>query len=622
MNRSIVIGTAGHIDHGKSALVRALTGTDPDRLKEEQERGITIDLGFAHASIGGHDIAFVDVPGHERFVKNMLAGVGGIDAVLLVVAADESVMPQTREHFAICRLLGVPAGVIALTKVDVADPDTIELAAMDVRDLVAGSSLSAAPIVGVSSKTGEGLDELRRALAGLSDRLPARAAAGLPPRMPIDRVFSVRGFGTVVTGTLTSGTLRAEDELVLLPGARRVKVRGLQVHGQPRDEAAAGRRVAVNLGGVERADVARGDTLTSAGAFDVTRRFDVRLEMLAEAPPLKHGSRVRFHHGTSEVLGRVALGPARFARIRLEAPAVLTRGDRFVLRAYSPPSTIGGGTVLDPSPARSPLRTAAAADRFARLDSTAADAISVFVHERGAAGLSLGEVASRAGLAASEAAERTSGLEQRGDVRVIDGRVFEAEVLDGLEKRVLELVAAHHAGQPLSEGAPRQQIRERLFARAAPGLFEHIVDSLVRAGRLAGRESLAIPGAGMALSPEEARAHDALSRIYRDARLAPPDLAGAASAAGISSALAERVLKLLVRRKTLVKLDALYFHADALEALRREIEAMKQTSAAPRVDVAAFKERFGLSRKYAIPLLEWLDRERVTRRVGDARVVL
>ena len=622
MNRSIVIGTAGHIDHGKSALVRALTGTDPDRLKEEQERGITIDLGFAHTSIGGDDIAFVDVPGHERFVKNMLAGVGGIDAVLLVVAADESVMPQTREHFAICRLLGVPAGVIALTKIDLADTETIELATMEVRELAAGSLLSAAPVVPVSSRTGAGLDDLRRALASVSERLPERAIAGLPPRLPVDRVFSMRGFGTVATGTLTSGTLRVDDELVLLPGGRRVKVRGLQVHGRARDDATAGRRAAVNLGGVERADVQRGDTLTAEGAFEVTRRFDVRLEMLPEAPPMKHGARVRFHHGTTEVLGRVALGPNRYARIRLEAPAVLTRGDRFVLRSYSPPNTIGGGVVLDPAPARAPLRTAAAAARFARLDSDSTNAVGVFAHERGVSGVTLRDIARRGGLSEADAGAVAHQLEARRAAVVIGDRLFETAVVSGLEKQLVDLVAAHHAAHPLSEGIPRQEIRERLFARAAPELFERIIDSLAKSGRVTGRESLALPGTGVSLSAEEVRAEEALARIYRDARLAPPDLGTAAATAGIAPSVADRMAKLLVRRKTLTKLDALYFHADALAELRREIEAMKRTGPAPRVDVAAFKDRFGLSRKYAIPLLEWLDRERVTRRVGDARVVL
>src|SRR5438477_2106205 len=307
--RSIVVGTAGHIDHGKSALVKALTGTDPDRLKEEKDRGITIDLGFAHAEIGGLDMAFVDVPGHERFVKNMLAGAGGIDLVLLVIAADESVMPQTREHFAICRLLNVGAGVIALTKADLVDAETLELARLDARELVEGSALADSPIVVVSSKTGAGLGSLRDALAAAAARVPERAAGG-PARLPIDRVFSMRGFGTVVTGTLTGGTLRADEELVIVPSNRRVKIRGMQVHGEPRDVAQAGRRVAVNLGGVDVADLSRGETLTRPGALETTRRFDAVIDLLPDAPPLRHGSRVRFHQGTTELLGRVALAAA------------------------------------------------------------------------------------------------------------------------------------------------------------------------------------------------------------------------------------------------------------------------------------------------------------------------
>jgi selenocysteine-specific elongation factor len=622
VSRAIVIGTAGHIDHGKSALVRALTGTDPDRLKEEKARGITIDLGFAHAQIGGEEVAFVDVPGHERFVKNMLAGVGGIDAVLLVVAADESVMPQTREHFAICRLLGIAAGVIAITKSDLADQETIDLVTMEIRELVAGSGLSGAPVVPVSSKTGAGLDHLRRALASVSERLPARTTAGLPTRLPVDRVFSMRGFGTVVTGTLTSGTLRLDDDLVLLPGGRRVKVRGLQVHGQARGEASTGRRVAVNLGGVDRDEVSRGETLTREGAYEVTRRFDARIELLPDAPRLEHGARIRFHHGTTELLGRVALGPERYARIRLEAPAVLTRGDRFVLRAYSPPMTIGGGVVLDPIPARAPLRTPAAAARFSNLDSTASSAARVFLRERGGEGLTIGAMARRIGSSVVEAEAMARGLADAGDARIVGDAIFDAALVGALERRLLEVVTAHHAAQPLSEGIPRQEARERVFARAAPALFENVLDSLARDGRLIAREQLSIPGAGVSLSPEEARAQDALAQVYLKAQLAPPDLAAAASAAGVAPAVADRVARLLVRRKTLVKLDVLYFHAEALARLRQEIVAMKQTGAAPRVDVAAFKERFGLSRKYAIPLLEWLDRERVTRRVGEARVVL
>src|SRR2546426_8041832 len=389
--RSVVVGTAGHIDHGKSALVRALTGTDPDRLKEEKARGITIDLGFAHTTIAGINFAFVDVPGHERFVKNMLAGVGGIDLVVLVVAADESVMPQTREHFDICRLLRVPVGLVALTKADLVDAETLELVRLEVRELVAGSFLQTAPIVPVSSRTGLGLDTFRAALADAALKARGRPAGGAT-RLPIDRVFSMKGFGTVVTGTLVSGRLRLDAELVIVPGpassggqGRPVKVRGVQVHGVRRDEAVAGQRSAVNLGGVEIDQVERGQSAVTPGAFETTRLADAVLELLPDAKPLKHGARVRFHQGTAEILGRVAIigppdgGPERsalyvrpgaraFVRLRLERPAVLTRGDRYIIRAYSPPITIAGGQILDPRPPRTAIRTNAALERCRRLD--------------------------------------------------------------------------------------------------------------------------------------------------------------------------------------------------------------------------------------------------------------
>ena len=307
--KSIVVGTAGHIDHGKSALVQALTGIDPDRLKEEKARGITIDLGFAHAAIGDCHVAFVDVPGHERFVKNMLAGVGGIDVVLLVVAADESVMPQTREHFDICRLLRVPTGIVALTKADLVDADTLELVPLEVRELVAGSFLAGAPVVPVSARTGQGLDQLRAALVTQGAAARARSAEGVA-RLPIDRVFSMKGFGTVVTGTLVSGRIRPDDELLIAPGERRVKVRGVQVHGARHAEVVAGQRAALNLAGVEVDDVQRGQTLHVPGTLEQSRLADAVLDVLPDATPIKHGARVRFHQGTSEILGRVAIiGP-------------------------------------------------------------------------------------------------------------------------------------------------------------------------------------------------------------------------------------------------------------------------------------------------------------------------
>ena len=304
--KHIVIGTAGHIDHGKSSLVLALTGTDPDRLKEEKDRGITIDLGFAHWEAPGLSVAFIDVPGHERFVKNMLAGVGGLDAVMLVVAADESVMPQTREHFAICRLLQVPAGLVVLTKVDAVEREMIDLVRADVQELVAGSFLDGAPMLPVSARTGEGLDALRAALREIGAAAAGRREDG-PARLPVDRVFSMRGFGTVVTGTLVTGGLEVESAATVLPGDRPVKVRGLQVHGARVPRAVAGQRVAVNLGGVDTADVLRGQTIAPAGAFSSTRVVDVRIELLGAAKGVRHGARLRFHQGTSEVLGRVAV---------------------------------------------------------------------------------------------------------------------------------------------------------------------------------------------------------------------------------------------------------------------------------------------------------------------------
>jgi selenocysteine-specific elongation factor len=619
--RSIVVGTAGHIDHGKSALVLALTGTDPDRLKEEKARGITIDLGFAHAGIGGVNFAFVDVPGHERFVKNMLAGVGGIDLVLLVIAADESVMPQTREHFAICRLLRVRGGVIVLTKADLADAETLELARAEARALAAGSPLEDAPIVAVSAKTGRGLDELRAALVAAASAAPERAAAG-PPRLAIDRVFSMRGFGTVVTGTLTAGSIRADDELVALPGGRRVKVRGIQVHGASQPSAGAGRRVAVNLGGVEVADLSRGETLTVPDAYEITRRFDAAIELLPEAPALRHGARVRFHHGTSELLARVALASdAGFARLRLERPAVLTRGDRFVLRQYSPAITIGGGVVLDPVPARTPIRTAAAAARFRRLTGGDEDVVMTFLDERRGSGLTIAAMAARAGLSNDRASAIVASLGGRGDVVVAGNEAFSAASAAALERQLIDAVTDYHRTNPLAEGLPREEARARVFALASPALFEHVVNRLTASGRLSGRDRLSLAGRGVSLTPEESRAQDALVRVFQQAGLAPPDVGAAATAAGVPAPVADRVSKLLVRQKTLVKLDTLLFHTAALEQLKRDVVSMKSHTGA-RVDVAGFKERYGISRKYAIPLLEWLDRERVTRRVGDARVIL
>ena len=645
MSRSVVVGTAGHIDHGKSALVLALTGTDPDRLKEEKARGITIDLGFAHREIDGINFAFVDVPGHERFVKNMLAGVGGIDLVVLVVAADESVKPQTREHFDICRLLRVRAGLVALTKSDLADPDTIEVARLEIRELVAGSFLEGAPIVPVSARTGAGLDVLRATLVEVSRQTRDRAVQSVT-RLPIDRVFSMKGFGTVVTGTLVSGRLGTDDELVAAPGTRRVKVRGLQVHGRREGEAIAGQRTAVNLQGVEVSDLQRGQALVTPGAFEETRLADAVVEVIAGARPLKHGARVRFHQGTAEILGRVAvIGPLQdraipeiaagsqaVVRLRLEAPAVLARGDRYILRAYSPPTTIAGGLILDPRPPRSAIRSRAALERVQALmfdpaadDRAAAEqrAAAVMIGDAGQAGLSLAAMVSRVGVDPKALESRVDALVTAGEAVRAGDVLVSPPIVARLKDAIVATLTAHHRAQPLSEGIPREELREQLFGHGHAAVFERVLADLAKAGTIAVRERVALASHRVELTPEEDRARAAIERAYRDAGLTPSDAAAIAAAAGIAPAVADRVMKLLLRQKVLVRVDVLVFHDEALRRLKDEVAKLKGSAGvAARIDVATFKERFGVTRKFAIPLLEYLDRERVTRRMGDTRVVL
>jgi selenocysteine-specific elongation factor len=632
----IVVGTAGHIDHGKSTLVHALTGIDPDRLKEEKARGITIELGFAYATLDGTTVAFVDVPGHERFVKTMLAGVGGIDCVMLIVAADESVMPQTREHFDICRLLHVGRGIVVLTKSDLVDDDTIELVKLEVRDLVKGSFLEGAPVVAVSARTGAGLDTLRAALteaaAGVVSHPQQRAA-----RLPIDRAFSMQGFGTVVTGTLVSGRVRVDDEMALVPGNRRVRVRGVQVHGRKREQGVAGERTALNLGGVEVSEIARGQTLCAPGSLTVTRRVDAVLDLLASARKLKHGARVRFHQGTAEVLGRVSLagsvseiapGDRAAVRLRLEAPVAVTRADRFVVRAYSPPVTIGGGEVVDPDPPRVGVRTPTALNRFDALalpaDGADDRAIMRMVHDSGAAALPIERLVPRAGAAPDDVAQLVMRLEQSGQVSVAADRLVANEILIERSNRLLGLVGDFHKGQPLADGLPREEARERLFARADPSVFDLVLERLASARRLVVRDRLALPGHRLELTPDEARARAAIEGAYKASGLKPPDAATLAAEKRLAPAVVEKMTSLLMRQKVLARVDTLVFHADALQQLKRDIQGLKESAPGGRatVDVATFKDRYGVTRKFAIPLLEWLDRERVTKRMGDTRVVL
>lgn len=627
---NLVVGTAGHIDHGKSSLVRALTGIDPDRLKEEKARGITIELGFAHTTIGSTHVAFVDVPGHERFVRTMLAGVGGIDCVLLIVASDESVMPQTREHFDICRLLRIRRGIVVLTKSDLADNDTRALVRQDVAELVKGSFLEQAPVLEVSVTTGDGLDQLRDALvteAQYAGRRPVDGAA----RLPIDRAFTMKGFGTVVTGTLVSGAVKVDDELVVEPGGMTVKVRGVQVHGRSAERAVAGQRTAINLGGVELSDVSRGETLLARDSLSITRRVDAEISLLPAAKPLKHGARVRVHNGTAEVLGRVSIagqageiaaGESALVRLRLEAPAVLTRGDRFIVRAYSPPITIGGGTVIDPAPTRPGVRSE---DGRASLVALAADATATvaMIEAAGLAGIEIAALVSRGGIMPGQVAATVKELAS-GGVVVAGDRLVAGGAIERAERGLVALVTATHTANAMSDGLPREEARSKLFAKIAPAVFETVIERLKARQALVGTERLALPTHKPTVAGADDRLRNAIIDSYRAGGLKPPDAASVAVAAKATGPIIEKLTSLLLREKVLVRLDTVIFHAEALEQLKQDVRALKDTATAGRatVDVAAFKDRYGVSRKFAIPLLEFLDRERVTRRTGDVRLVL
>jgi selenocysteine-specific elongation factor len=627
--RSLIVGTAGHIDHGKSALVQALTGTDPDRLKEEKERGISIDLGFAHMSLGdGLEASFVDVPGHERFVRHMLAGAHGIDVVMLVVAADESVMPQTREHFEICRLLGIPRGVLVLTKCDAADAESQAVAEAEVRELVAGSFLAEAPLVRVSARARTGLDELVARLAELARGLAPRSGSGLA-RLPVDRVFTLRGFGTVVTGTLVAGALADGEELELLPSGRRARVRGLQVHGSGAARVEAGHRAAVNLAGIEVAEISRGDVLAHPGTLRAATRLDVRLEALPGARPIEEHARVRVHAGSAEALARlrllgappVAPGASALGQLRLESPLVAVRGDRLVLRAYSPAVTIAGAVVLDPRPPRRGAASRPALEALAAAPDASA-AAACLVAAEGEQGADAAELAARLGTTPGDLALRISRAPEVVALGDPPAAWIAVAALEALKQRARAALERFHAAQPLKDAMPREALRQAAFTRAAPAAFESTLALLVQAGEIrATPDAVALVRHAVRLSPDEQAARAALEEAASAADLEGIVPAEVARARGRDARLFERVARVLHESGELRRVgEERLVAAVRLQALVREVRARWPPGS--RLDVGAFKEMTGLSRKYVIPLLEYLDRERVTRRSGNDRMVL
>jgi selenocysteine-specific elongation factor len=633
--KSVIVGTAGHIDHGKSALVRALTGTDPDRLEEEKRRGITIDIGFANLDLqapAGEPlrIGFVDVPGHERFVRNMLAGIGGIDLVLLIVAADEGIKPQTREHFDICRMLALQRGITVLTKSDLVDADTLEVVKMEVAEFVKGSFLDSAnsPIVAVSSKTGAGLDELRSQLARLAFEIPAKDSTAVF-RLPIDRVFSMKGFGTVVTGTLISGKIPKEQELEVHPSGKRLRVRGVQVHGAAAEEAIAGQRTALNLAAVETSELARGMMLTPPGLFQPVKRVSVTLDLLRSAKPLRDRARVHFHVFTSETIAEVSLlggkalqpGESGMARLKLEEPLLLLPGDRFIIRQFSPVITIGGGRVLDA--AEEPRRTKAA-ERRAFLQSitnaNAEESLVMRVARRGDDGLSMAAAVAETGLSQGKVESRAAELVKDGRLARLEDVLLAPERVTSLGGKMSARVEQFQKLNPLVAGIGREQLRESLGLREQ--VFRGVLDSLMKAKRLEVKDDVVhLAGKGVVLRDEEADAKAKIEEAFAKAGLKVPLLKEVLASLPVDKVRAQKIVTLLLRDRVLVKLaDELVFHRDALLQLRQQIVAQKTKT--PKLNVGNFKDLFGITRKHAIPLLEYLDRERVTRRVGDERVIL
>jgi selenocysteine-specific elongation factor len=629
--KSIIIGTAGHIYHGKTALVKALTGIDADRLQEEKRRGITIDLGFAHLELPGPNserlrFGFVDVPGHERFVRNMLAGIGGIDLVLLVIAADEGIKPQTREHFDICRMLDLQHGVTVLTKADLVDADTLEVVRLEVADFLRGSFLEHAPILPVSSRKGTGLDELRRELVRLGGAIPSRSSDALT-RLPIDRVFTIKGFGTVVTGTLVAGSISKEDELELYPRRKKVRVRGVQVHGTSAGKAVAGERTALNLAGLDKQELERGMVLASPDVFDTASRLEARISLLPSAKPLKNGARVHFHAFTSETIATVVLydgkqlspGGGAFAQLRLAAPTLLVPRDRFIMRQFSPVVTIGGGVVLENAPPKRFLNAQTRCDFLELLiDGSRQSVLGARVTERGVHGLKISEAVARTGWAADDVASLAREIEK---IQNVNGILIQNFALDMVRKSLLKTVASFQKENPLAGGVTKENLRERL-AGVEPEVFEAVLQEKLKAGEieLTG-ELVRLPGQGASLSSEETESRELIERAFASAGLKVPALKDVLAGLKIDKMRAQKIVTLLLRNKILIKIsEDLVFHHAALEELREKLAAERTKS--PKFDVAAFKELTGVSRKYAIPLLEYLDRERVTKRVGDERMIL
>ena len=621
---SFVVGTAGHIDHGKSALVKALTQIDPDRLEEEKRRGMTIDLGFAYMTLpSGRRVGFIDVPGHQRFLKNMLAGVHGMDAVLLVIAADEGPRPQTREHLAIIDLLGIAHGLVVLTKADLVDEPWLALVREEVAALLAGTSLERAPIVAASSVTGQGLADLQAALDGELASTAARPDVGRP-RLPVDRSFAMSGFGTVVTGTLVGGALRQGTEVSVLPAGRRVRIRGLQQHNQPVEEARPGSRTAVNLSGLDHSEVRRGDVLALPGTLPASRRLDARLHVLpGAAQPLRHRQKLLMYHETAEVMVEISLlegdelapGDSGWVQLFAAEPVVALDGDRFILRVPSPAATVAGGVIVDHAPRRHRRRDPALISNLAAREG--ADRATAAILELGKHpwGLRDSELARFLGVPSGQVVEVLAPLAEGGVVRRLPSGWLGRDQWDGLQSRVTSSLEAYHRAQPLRRGMPKEELRSRTSIPA--DVFAEVLGLLADEGRIVERGGeVAVAAHKQLLSTEQETGLGAFIAELESQPFNPPPLAELMRKHALTPAL----LQYLVTDGRIVRVnDDTVFARSAYDEAVRVLRA--HLAEHRTLTVAAARDLLGSSRRYILPLLEWLDAHKVTRRVGDDRIL-
>lgn len=631
--KRIIIGTAGHIDHGKTALVKSLTGIDCDRLREEKERGITIELGFAALEIdGGRRVGIVDVPGHEKFIKNMVAGVSGIDAVMLVIAADEGVMPQTREHLAICRMLAVQSGLIVLTKSDLVDPEWLEMVIQEARDFASGSFLEGAPVVPVSARTGAGLDLLRSRILELLDGIQERSSQGCC-RLPIDRVFSMKGFGTVITGTLLAGTLQVGDDVAIEPAGLRAKIRGLQVHGQTVSRANAGQRTAINFQGLEKTAIDRGDVVGLPDTLVPAKKIALWYEHLVGAErPLKNRAPVRFHVGTVECIGRIVLlqademlpGDHGFVQIVLSESAVVLPGDRFVLRSYSPVNTIGGGEILDIQPPKLRRMLPSTSARLALLrDGSVADIIELYCREAGVRGMELDALMRRCGHGRQEMLKVLDGMTARGQLTLVSKKpqyFVSPAIVAELGVAVVDRLRVFHEHSPLAPGLRKQELLDRLAHGIEPRLFQWVLDSLAKSGALSvQQEFFSLPDHHPELQQGQQKIKETVASLYSAGGFLPPTRREVLERSGVREKELAEILKLLVREGTLVKLNEdIYYTESCMRDLSKQAQDLMHQHG--ELTIQAFKEQTGLTRKFIIPIFEYFDRTRLTIRMGDKRV--